>query len=78
MGVKRRKTRGITITKIGPSNNQILGLLITGVVIGGVAVYTLPIIAPEIYRQIDRASGGFLTGANNAIHGGLRFVGLEK
>lgn len=70
MGRKSRKSKGI-------SGNKILGILIGGVVIGGAAVYFLPQVAPDIYKQLDGATGGTLTNINNGIHSGLSMIGIK-
>lgn len=70
MGVKSRKKAGI-------SGNKILGILLGGVIIGGVAVYFLPQVAPQVYSQLDKATGGTLTTINNGIHSGLSMIGIK-
>ena len=74
----KRRSKGVTVTVLGPSGNQIAFLFIGGVIVGAAAIYFLPIVAPRIYTELDKASGGFLTNVNKSIRGGLKWLGLEN
>lgn len=69
MGIKSRSK--------GPSMNKMLGILVGGVIIGGVAIYFLPQVLPDVYNQLNKASGGLLGNINNGIHSGLNMIGIK-
>lgn len=72
MTIKRRKSKGITITSIGPSMNQVMTLVIIAFG-GGVALsYLLPKYQPELYGAFNNALGGIPDQINkfiNSFHG---------
>jgi hypothetical protein len=61
----------------GSGMNKMLGMLIGGVVIGGIAIYALPKVAPDIYNQINKASGGIVGQINGGITSGLGMIGIK-
>lgn len=61
----------------GPSTNKILGILLGGVVIGGIVIYALPKVAPDIYNQLNSATGGIIGQINGGITSGLNMIGIK-